>query len=343
MHLLQTIYNILRPALFKLDAEKAHYLSLNALNALHYSGLLSKRKLHLENQTYNSACTYFGLNFKNRIGLAAGLDKNACYIDALAKLGFGFIEVGTVTPEPQSGNAMPRLWRVSEQLSIINRMGFNNNGVDALVRNVQKSKWVKNGGILGINIGKNAVTPLNLACNDYLICLNKVYNYASYITVNISSPNTVGLRDLQTGDSFIDLVKNIKLRQLELADKYQKYVPVLIKIAPDLNIESIHAIADNLTYHKIDGVIATNTTINQSALSENRRQEGGLSGLLLQSQANWVLRTLAMHIQDKIPIIGVGGIITSNDVHEKIRLGASLVQLYTGFIYNGPKLITASK
>ncbi len=341
MHLLQSIYDVLRPILFKLDAEKAHYLTLNALNILNGFGLLSERSLNLKNKNKNNISEYacLGLTFKNRVGLAAGLDKNADYVDALAKLGFGFIEVGTVTPKPQNGNSTPRLWRIEKKMSIINRMGFNNKGVDYLINNIQYCKWVKQGGIVGINIGKNALTPLNKAHEDYLICLNKVYNYASYITVNISSPNTVGLRDLQTGNNFIDLLRFIKIRQLELADKYHKYVPVLIKISPDLNIESLHAIADSLVYYKIDGIIATNTTINHTQVPDHEKQEGGLSGMLLKSQADWILTELAKYLCGQLPIIGVGGVSTADDVNEKIHLGASLVQLYTGFIYNGPKLI----
>ena len=327
------LYNLLRSLLFKMDAEKSHHFSLHSLKAL--------KNLNLLGNTYeqNQEFKILGLNFKNKIGLAAGLDKNGEYIDALGALGFGFIEIGTVTPKAQGGNNLPRLWRLPEYESIINRMGFNNYGVDFLIKNVKNSIWVKQGGIIGINIGKNAATSLDNALTDYLICLEKVYNYASYIVVNISSPNTNNLRDLQKGNNFLELLQGLKQKQQQLNLKYQKYVPILIKIAPDLEEQEIQDIAKNLIYFEIDGVVSSNTTIDKSSLPQDLRYEGGLSGALLKNKSDNILEKLNSYINKHIPIIGVGGIMSAEDCSNKFNLGADLVQLYSGFIYNGPKLI----
>ncbi len=340
------LYNLIKPLLFKLDAELSHTLSLKFLNTLHKLKILKLlcKACYYTNSIPNTNqkaihINILGINFKNKIGLAAGLDKNGDYIDALGELGFGFIEIGTVTPKPQLGNTRPRLWRIEKYHSIINRMGFNNKGVDYLIENVRKSKWVKNGGILGINIGKNASTKIENANQDYIISLEKIYNYASYITVNISSPNTEGLRDLQSGNAFCQLLECIKSKQNELSIINNKYVPIFIKIAPDLSEADVNFIANSLILYKIDGVIAANTTIDKSMLPEQYRHEGGLSGKLLQSQSNYILKTLAEHLKGKIPIIGVGGIADPLDAVEKINLGADLVQIYSGLIYEGPRLI----
>ncbi|MFM2343988.1 MAG: dihydroorotate dehydrogenase [Pseudomonadota bacterium] len=332
------LYNILKPLLFKLDAEVSHNLTLKSLKILNCLGLL-KLIANVSNINTNQSKQVLGIHFKNKIGLAAGLDKNGDYIDVLGNLGFGFIEIGTVTPKPQGGNPKPRLWRIQDKNSIINKMGFNNKGVDYLVNNVKKSQWVKHGGVIGINIGKNASTSIEDANSDYLICLEKVYNYASYITVNISSPNTSGLRNLQSGDAFSALLKCIKEKQNDLSKIHSKYVPIFIKIAPDLSEQDVKFIADSLIGYKIDGVIATNTTIDKSMLPEHQRFEGGLSGNLVKNQSNYILEILAREINGKIPIIGVGGIESSQDANHKIKLGASLVQVYSGLIYQGPSLV----
>ena len=281
-----------------------------------------------------------GLAFPNAVGLAAGLDKNAAHIDALATLGFGHIEVGTVTPRPQSGNPKPRLFRLPAAQAIINRMGFNNLGVDQLVRNVIDSSYR---GILGINIGKNKDTPNAQAVEDYLTCLDKVYAHASYVTVNISSPNTQNLRELQKDEALDALLSSIKLRQASLADQHGKYTPIALKIAPDLDEAQIAAIAALLMVHRLDAVIATNTTLARDAVQglPHADEAGGLSGAPLREASTRVIRALAHHLKREIPIIGVGGISTGADASEKIAAGAQLVQLYSGLIYQGPGLISA--
>jgi dihydroorotate dehydrogenase len=279
-----------------------------------------------------------GIDFPNPVGLAAGLDKNGDYIDALAALGFGFIEIGTITPRPQAGNPQPRLFRIPEAHAIINRMGFNNLGVDHLVSQVQKAKFK---GVLGINIGKNFDTPVENAADDYVHCLEKVYDYASYVAVNISSPNTQGLRSLQTGSAFADLLQQLKQTQARLAEQYGHYVPLAVKIAPDLQDEDIEYIAEQLVQHQIDGVIATNTTITRTGIEglDLAAETGGLSGKPLKALSSYTLSRLAQALAGRIPIIGVGGISEGSDAAEKIMAGASLVQVYTGFIYQGAQLI----
>jgi dihydroorotate dehydrogenase len=270
--------------------------------------------------------------------LAAGLDKNGAYIDALAALGFGFIEIGTVTPRPQAGNPKPRLFRLPEHQAIINRMGFNNDGVEALVKNVAASQYK---GILGINIGKNASTPIHQATDDYVTCLKAVYNQASYVTINISSPNTQNLRTLQTGDALVDLLVALKAQQAALADQFGRYVPLAVKIAPDLSDTEIDIMAKLFIHHKIDGVIATNTTLSRSAIIGHAlaNEAGGLSGAPVTELSNQVIKKLAAQLDGALPIIGAGGILSGNDAKNKLAAGANLIQVYSGLIYQGPALI----
>ncbi|MBP6117097.1 MAG: quinone-dependent dihydroorotate dehydrogenase [Neisseriaceae bacterium] len=328
------MYDFLRSTLFKMDAEKAHHLTLNALkqvNALGLGGLLQKNTPSLPTQL-------MGLTLPNPVGLAAGLDKNGAYVDALAKLGFGFIEVGTITPRPQEGNPKPRLFRVPEHQAIINRMGFNNAGVDVLINNLKNTQYK---GILGINIGKNATTPMENAVDDYLICLEKTYQYADYITINISSPNTKNLRALQAEDDLTELLSKLKDKQLQLQTQQGRYVPLAVKIAPDLSETEVHSIADVLLKTEIDGVIATNTTIDKSTLGNHplANEQGGLSGLPVRQKSNDVLHILNNSLQKRLPIIGVGGIVNGVDAAQKMALGADAVQIYSGLIYQGPKLV----
>ena len=327
------LYPVLRPVLFTLPAELAHDLTLFALDVAQIAKLIDP-VIHASHTR-----SVMGLEFPNAVGLAAGLDKNAAHVDALAALGFGHIEVGTVTPRPQSGNPKPRLFRLPAAQAIINRMGFNNLGVDALVRNVQCSEYR---GILGINIGKNKDTPNAQAVDDYLICLDKVYAHASYVTVNISSPNTQHLRELQKDEALDALLSSIKLRQAALAQQHGKYVPIALKIAPDLDDSQIAAIAALLMVHQVDGVVATNTTLARNAVQSlpHAAEAGGLSGVPVRGASVRVIRALARHLQGAVPIIGVGGIVTRDDAVEKIAAGAKLVQLYTGLIYRGPRLIS---
>jgi dihydroorotate dehydrogenase len=279
-----------------------------------------------------------GLTFPNPVGLAAGLDKNGECIAGLAALGFGFIEIGTVTPLPQPGNPQPRLFRLPQANAIINRMGFNNSGVDALIENVKRADYR---GILGINIGKNAATPIEKAADDYLICLRKVYAHASYVTVNISSPNTKNLRQLQGGDELDALLAQLKAEQEKLANTHGKYVPVALKIAPDLDNEQIGRISALLMQHRIDAVIATNTTLSREGVEHlpHGSEAGGLSGAPVRGKSTAVIRALAAELRDALPIIGAGGILNGADAVEKIDVGAALVQLYSGLIYRGPSLI----
>lgn len=328
------MYDFLRSTLFKMDAEKAHHFTLNALkqvNALGLGGLLQKTTPSLPTQL-------MGLDLPNPVGLAAGLDKNGAYIDALAKLGFGFIEVGTITPRPQDGNPKPRLFRVPEHQAIINRMGFNNAGVDVLINNLKNTQYK---GILGINIGKNATTPMENAVDDYLICLEKTYEYADYITINISSPNTKNLRALQAEDDLTELLSKLKDKQLQLQTQQGRYVPLAVKIAPDLDETEVLSIADVLLKTEIDGVIATNTTIDKSSLGSHplANEQGGLSGLPVRQKSNDVLHILNNSLQKRLPIIGVGGIVNGVDAAQKMALGADAVQVYSGLIYQGPKLV----
>ena len=279
-----------------------------------------------------------GLDFPNPIGLAAGLDKNGEYINALATFGFGFIEIGTVTPRPQSGNLKPRLFRITQANAIINRLGFNNDGVDAVVQNIEKANYQ---GILGINIGKNYDTPMEKACDDYLECMRKVYCYASYIVINISSPNTPNLRVLQNSEELDHLLSTLKSEQIKLTNEYGKYTPLVVKIAPDLNSSQVISIATLLIKHKIDGVIATNSTLSRGEVENfsNSKESGGLSGSPLTKTATNIIRQLHAVLKGTVPIIGVGGIMCASDAQEKIDAGASLIQIYTGLIYQGPELV----
>lgn len=327
------LYNLLRPLLFQLDAETAHTLTLDTLSLLQKTGLLPGHTIH---------CTpvhVMGLDFPNPVGLAAGLDKNGAHINALTRLGFGFLEVGTVTPRPQPGNPRPRLFRIPQAEAIINRMGFNNAGVDKLLENVQQADYP---GILGINIGKNADTPLQNAADDYLIGLRKVYPYASYVTVNISSPNTKQLRQLQNETQLEQLLGALKTEQTRLSDQHGRYTPLAIKIAPDLEPDQIAAIASLLLKHKMDAVIATNTTIARDGLEHlpYGNEQGGLSGAPLTERSTAVIHQLATHLQRAIPIIGAGGIMSPADAQAKMEAGADLVQIYSGLIYRGPNLVS---
>jgi dihydroorotate dehydrogenase len=329
------MYSLFRRILFLFDAETVHVFSLNVLSIVNSIGLLRL----LVRKRVEAPVTVMGIEFPNAVGLAAGLDKNAGHIDALAQCGFGFIEVGTVTPLAQPGNAKPRLFRLQADNAIINRMGFNNAGVDALVQRVKKSRKQC---VLGINIGKNKDTPLENAVDDYLKCMQQVYPCADYIAINISSPNTPGLRQLQHGEGLTSLLTQLKTKQAELSGQYQRYVPLAVKIAPDLNESEIKDIAQRLLSAKIDGVIATNTTNSRPAtLSCNKlaREEGGLSGQPIFELSTHVLKQLVVALDGRIPVIAAGGILSPGDALEKINAGASLVQIYTGFIYFGPKLI----
>jgi dihydroorotate dehydrogenase len=325
--------------LFQFDAETAHDLTLKSLKFAKQAGLMN---LYPKTPTCQPR-QIMGLNFPNPVGLAAGLDKNGAVIDGLAALGFGFIEIGTVTPRPQPGNPKPRLFRVKEALGIVNRFGFNNLGVDNLLENVKAAQYkgLTAGQILGINIGKNFDTPMENAVDDYLICMRKVYAYASYITVNISSPNTKNLRALQEKSALSALLSSLKLEQAKLAEQHGRYVPMTLKIAPDLDREQINEIADLLMEHKIDGVIATNTTLSRDLVQgmEHADEAGGLSGAPVREKSTLVIQQLSQRLQGALPIIGVGGILNGADAVEKIAAGADLVQVYSGLIYKGPKLV----
>ena len=328
------MYPLLRPLLFSLDAETAHHVTLKLLKVAH--------QLHLPGiqlpASVDKPLTVMGLKFKNPLGLAAGLDKNGDYIDALANLGFGFIEIGTVTPRPQPGNPKPRLFRLPEHQAIINRMGFNNFGVEHLLKQVQASQYQ---GIVGINIGKNADTPIENAKEDYLIGLRKSYALASYITINISSPNTKNLRQLQQGDEIKFLLEALKQEQTRLQAEHGKYTPIAVKIAPDLNDEEIRHIADLLRNFAMDAVIATNTTISREAVQGHRyaNEAGGLSGAPVLAASTHVVQGLAAELQGELPIIAAGGILSAEDAQQKLAAGASLLQVYSGLIYRGPQLI----
>ena len=328
------IYPLLRPLLFSMDAETAHNVTLKLLNMSNSSGVSKLIHPTLPEKPIE----VMGLHFKNPVGLAAGLDKNGDYINALDALGFGFIEIGTVTPRPQPGNPKPRLFRLPEHQAIINRMGFNNLGIEHLLTQAKHSGY---NGILGINIGKNFDTPIESATEDYLIGLRKAYAFASYITINISSPNTKNLRQLQQGDEIRKLVAALKEEQLRLQQEYGFYVPLAVKIAPDLNDDEISHIANLLLDFEIDGVIATNTTIARDAIAEHplAQEAGGLSGAPVKTASTRVVKGLAAELQDKVAIIAAGGILSAEDAQEKLNAGASLVQIYSGLIYKGPQLI----
>ena len=328
------MYSLARQFLFRLDAEQAHGLGLQAIAAAYRSGmnpLLASKPAPLKTRA-------FGIEFPNPVGCAAGLDKNGAYVDALLGLGFGFVEIGTTTPRPQAGNPKPRMFRIPEQQAVINRLGFNNAGVDALVRNVEKAR---RNGILGINIGKNFDTPNERAADDYLACLRVVYPHAAYVAVNISSPNTRGLRDLQSEAALGALLAQLKREQIALAQRHGRHVPLAVKIAPDLTDEAVRGVARLLVEHHLEGVIATNTTIARDAVAGLRHADetGGLSGAPVRERSNAVIRVLAAALDGALPIIGVGGILSGDDARAKIAAGASLVQLYTGLIYRGPALV----
>ena len=327
-------YPLVKKALFQLDPERAHEFTFRQLKRVTGTPL----EFLVRQSVLTKPVSCMGLSFKNPLGLAAGLDKDGECIDALGAMGFGFIEVGTVTPRPQSGNDKPRLFRIVEAEGLINRMGFNNHGVDNLIENVKKSHF---GGILGINIGKNKDTPVEQGKEDYLICMDKIYPYAGYIAINISSPNTPGLRSLQYGEALDDLLAAIKNKQTELHQRHHKYVPVAVKIAPDLTKKELIQIDDSLVRHNIDGVIATNTTLDRSLIQGLNycEQAGGLSGRPLQLRSTEVIRRLSQELQGRLPIIGVGGIDSVTAAREKMAAGASLIQIYSGFIFRGPGLI----
>lgn len=330
-------YPFVRKILFTQDPERIHELTIKSLKRIQDLPILPYLYSPVS-KLPEKAVQCMGLTFPNPIGLAAGLDKNGECIQAFADIGFGFIEVGTVTPRAQSGNDKPRIFRLKQAQGIINRMGFNNHGIDALIENVKASKYK---GILGINIGKNKDTPVEKGKEDYLICLEKAYPYASYITVNISSPNTPDLRSLQYGDALDDLLSALKQKQSQLATQHGKYVPLAVKIAPDLTRDEIFQIAETLLRNKIDGVIATNTTLDRELVKdlEHGTEQGGLSGRPVQSASTAVIRILSEALKNQIPIIGVGGIDSLVSAREKILAGATLIQIYSGFIYHGPKLI----
>lgn len=327
-------YPFVRKALFQLDPERAHELTFQQLRRISGTPLASLVRQSVPHKPVSC----MGLTFKNPLGLAAGLDKNGECIDALGAMGFGSIEIGTVTPRPQPGNDKPRIFRLVEAEGLINRMGFNNLGVDNLIENVKKAHF---DGVLGINIGKNKDTPVEQGKDDYLICMDKVYPYAGYITINISSPNTPGLRSLQYGEALDDLLAAIKNKQHELQNIHHKYVPVAVKIAPDLSVEELIQVADSLVRHNIDGVIATNTTLERGLVQgmKHGNETGGLSGRPLQLKSTEIIRRLAQELNGQLPIIGVGGIDSVIAAREKIAAGATLVQIYSGFIFKGPPLI----
>lgn len=329
------MYALIRPLLFALAPETAHHLTLDSLRWAQSMGISGWLSPPVANSKPSNV---MGITFPNRVGLAAGLDKNAAYIQPLAAMGFGFIEVGTVTPRAQPGNAQPRLFRLPQQRALINRMGFNNLGVTALLDNVRAAQF---NGVLGINIGKNADTPLTQAVDDYLLGLNTVYPYASYVAINISSPNTKNLRSLQMADAMGDLLRQLKDAQIKLTDQHGRYVPMAVKIAPDLSSSDIIAIANTLKHYRMDAVIATNTTLDHSSVQHlpHGDETGGLSGAPLAAASTRVIRQLAHTLAGELPIIGVGGIMCGADAQEKIDAGASLVQVYSGLIYRGPALI----
>lgn len=323
------MYSLLRPLLFKMEAEQAHSLVLNALHVA---------PKFLFTKTSGNRVNAMGIDFPHAVGLAAGLDKNGNHLDALAKLGFSFIELGTVTPKPQIGNPKPRLFRIPQAQAIINRMGFNNLGVDNLVENVKNARY---SGALGINIGKNKDTSLEHSADDYLLCLNKVYPYASYVTINISSPNTQNLRQLQQAAYFSQLMSQLREEQKKLSDQHQKHVPLVVKVSPDENEETLKEMTEAMLHFGIEGIIATNTSSGRDGVSSYPQaiETGGLSGAPLKNLSTRCIRLLKQYVGNDITLIGVGGINSCADAQEKIDAGASLVQVYTGLIYQGPELV----
>ncbi|NVK11590.1 MAG: quinone-dependent dihydroorotate dehydrogenase [Gammaproteobacteria bacterium] len=328
------MYSYLKPLMFSMSAETAHDVTIDGLSALSRLGLFKLLNQARVSDPYEC----MGLNFPNRVGLAAGLDKNAVAYEAFAALGFGFVEVGTVTPRPQLGNPKPRLFRVPEHKAIINRMGFNNDGVDAMVPRLARRQF---DGILGVNIGKNKDTSAEDAYKDYLECLEKVYPYADYVTVNLSSPNTPGLRDLQFGDALKGLLAELKNAQLRLKGETGRYVPMTIKLAPDMAEEDLIGVANQIVEAGLDGIIATNTTIDRTAIAGHplENEAGGLSGEVLTTVSQNCAKTLVKALDGKIPLIGVGGICDDDSAEERIKAGADLIQIYSALIYEGPGLI----
>ena len=331
------LYPLARAFLFNMDPEAAHDLTLNQLAQTQNTFLDRAYRQPWVADPIQLA----GLHFPNRVGMAAGLDKNARCIDGLGAMGFGFVEVGTVTPLAQPGNDKPRMFRLPEAKALINRLGFNNQGLDAFVSNVKKSRFRSQGRLLGLNIGKNAATPIERATDDYLIGLSGVYEHADYVTVNISSPNTKNLRSLQTDEALDQLLSALNERKMALAHQYHKRVPVFLKIAPDLDDDQISVIAASLLKHQMDGVIATNTTLSRDAVKgmQHGDEAGGLSGAPVLAGSNRVIRLLRQHLGAQFPIIGVGGILSGYDAVSKIEAGADVVQIYTGLIYKGPALV----
>jgi dihydroorotate dehydrogenase len=332
-------YPAIRPLLFKLDPEVSHHLSFSALDRL---ARWAPWLLPESTPTHGNPKTIAGLRFPNMVGLAAGLDKSAEHIDTIGCFGFGFIEVGTVTPNAQPGNARPRLFRLPQAQAIINRFGFNNLGLEAFLNNVKASRWVaEKRGVLGLNIGKNATTPVERAVDDYVLCMRKVYPWADYITVNISSPNTQNLRDLQSGDLLKLLLQDLKREQIHCRRLHGKEVPLFLKVAPDLGDEDIEAIARLIQHFDIEGVIATNTTVDRSLVHglPYAQEQGGLSGAPLSVPSSLVLRKLRHLLGPKPCLIGVGGIMNAEDGLEKLKAGADLIQVYSGLIYKGPRLV----
>jgi dihydroorotate dehydrogenase len=337
--MLSISYPLARPFLFGLDPEHAHDLALAALARIQRTPLA----LWIEQRRVRDPVTVAGLVFPNRVGLAAGLDKNGRCIDAFGAMGFGSIEVGTVTPLPQPGNPKPRMFRIVESEALINRMGFNNDGLAVFLANVRRARFRTSGGILGLNIGKNAATPIGRATDDYLTGLAGVYPHADYVTVNISSPNTKDLRSLQSDAALETLLAALVARRAELAAEHGRRVPMFVKVAPDLDAEQIDAIAAALLRHRIDGVVATNATVSRDGVAGRRHAEesGGLSGAPLRERSNLVIARLRRALGAGVPIIGVGGVMSAADALAKRAAGADVVQLYTGFIYHGPALVTA--
>ena len=331
------LYPLLRSLLFRLSPETSHHVALEMLAVTYRLGLSGV----LASPLPKCPVKVMGLEFPNPIGLAAGLDKNGAYVDALGAMGFGFIEVGTVTPRSQAGNPQPRLFRLEPQQAIINRMGFNNHGVDHLLDHVARSQY---SGILGINIGKNKDTPEDRALEDYVYCLRKVYHRADYITVNVSSPNTPGLRDLQFGDSFTRLLDGLKLEQQKLEKEQGMYRPIVVKVAPDMDQNDIQWMANALLNSGLDGVIATNTTVRRDIIQDSPFCEeiGGLSGAPITEMSTKVIRWFIEELNGRLPVIGVGGIMDAESASEKSAVGADLLQVYTGFIYQGPRLLQAA-
>lgn len=340
------LYHLARPWLFSLDPEQAHHRTLAALERAYQLGLTRALRPRLADDPVHA----MGLTFPNPVGLAAGLDKNAAHIDALGDLGFGFIEVGTVTPRPQPGNPKPRMFRLVPARALINRLGFNNDGVTAFVANVERQpQFSSNGGVLGINLGKNATTAMEQALDDYVAGLTAVYPLAcirpAYITINISSPNTKNLRDLQSGHEFITLLEGLAQARQRLADQHGKRIPIAVKIAPDLSNEALPQMADLMVEHDMDAIIATNTTLERSAVQglQHADESGGLSGAPVFARSTEVVQRLAAHLQGRLPIIAVGGIMSGDDAVKKMQAGATLVQLYTGLIYRGPGLVREAR